>query len=255
MDPHQQHGVRIKEEHDELGIWVPVKQECFSEERLPAVVPKVEPIDDDDMISTQRKNNRKANRVRQTTKDKNRIKRLETELRQAHDDFSAQRMKDIERNLIFTQAAITTPKKPGTIKHLLLENLQLQKRLEETQQEVETTKRNAEAYNNSVEHKKDVEDQEVIRQLWDNVAAEQARNRELKLNLEHQGKKLKAEGRKRRKAEERLREVADRLYRFTGFEEYPSEESEEELEEGEILEDEEIMEQVFIKDEELMEDD
>ncbi|KAI4926179.1 hypothetical protein J4E85_006471 [Alternaria conjuncta] len=254
MDPHQQHGVRIKEEHDELGIWVPVKQERCSEERLPAVVPKVEPIDHDDTISTQRKNNRKANRVRQTTKDKNRIKRLETELRQAHDEFSAQRMKDIERNLIFTQAAITTPSKPGTIKHLLLEKLGLEKRLAEMQQEIETTKRNAEAYNNSIEHKTDKEDKEVIRQLWDNVAAEQARNRKLKLNLEHQGKKLKAEGRKRRKAEERLREAADRLYRFNGFEEYPSEESEEELEEGEILEDAEVVEQVFIKEEALTED-
>jgi len=206
------------------------------------------------MISTQRKINKKPKRVRQTTKDKNRIQRLETELRQAHEEFSAQRMKDIEKNLIFTQAAITTPKKPGTIKHLLLENLQLQKRLEEMQQEAETTKRNAEAYNNSIEHKKDVEDQEVIRQLWVNVAAEQARNRELNLSLQNQGKKLKEEGRKRRKAEERLREAADRLYRFTGFEEYPSEESEEELEEGEILEDAEVAERVFIKDEELMED-
>jgi len=206
------------------------------------------------MISTQRKNNKKPKRVRQTTKDKNRIQRLEMELRQAHDEFSAQRMKDIEKNLIFTQAAITTPKRPGTIKHLLLENLQLQKRLKEMQQEVETTKRDAEAYNNSIEHKTDKEDKEVIRQLWDNVAAEQARNRELNLSLQNQGKKLREEGRKRRKAEERLREAAERLERFTGVEEYPSEASEEELEEGEILEDEEIMEQVFIKDEELMED-
>jgi hypothetical protein len=40
MEQHRQHGARVKEEEAELGIWVPVKQEQNTEERVPAVVPK-----------------------------------------------------------------------------------------------------------------------------------------------------------------------------------------------------------------------
>ncbi|KAH6870146.1 hypothetical protein BKA58DRAFT_401713 [Alternaria rosae] len=43
MDRHQQYGTRVKSEDEELGIWVPVKQEREPTERAPGVVPKVEP--------------------------------------------------------------------------------------------------------------------------------------------------------------------------------------------------------------------
>jgi len=45
MNPHQQYSVKVKEESDELGIWVPVKQEHESAESVPGAFVKDEPTD------------------------------------------------------------------------------------------------------------------------------------------------------------------------------------------------------------------
>ncbi|KAI4926178.1 hypothetical protein J4E85_006470 [Alternaria conjuncta] len=68
MDRHQQYGTRIKSEDDELGIWVPMKQEPA--ESVPAVVPKLEPTDKEMLASLkkQRKKVRKEQKSEQASK-------------------------------------------------------------------------------------------------------------------------------------------------------------------------------------------
>ena len=45
MDSQQQYIAQVKEEYDELGIWVPVNEEQEPTESVAAVVPKTEPTD------------------------------------------------------------------------------------------------------------------------------------------------------------------------------------------------------------------
>ena len=45
MDSQQQYIAQVKEEYDELGIWVPVNEEPEPAEGVSAAVPKIEPTD------------------------------------------------------------------------------------------------------------------------------------------------------------------------------------------------------------------
>ena len=148
-------------------------------------------------------------------------------------------MKDLQAQTILLQEA-AGPNKVSIIKDLRLENLQLQKKVENMQREVKNAERDVRAYNNSIEHK---EEKTVIKKLEDELAQAKAQNDLAVRNLK---KNLKREQKTRKRVEDRWHKAEKRFARFTGPEGHGAEMTED------LLNNEEFMEQNIIKDEELM---
>ncbi|KAI4666346.1 uncharacterized protein J4E79_002384 [Alternaria viburni] len=251
MDPQQQYIAQVKEEYDELGIWVPVNEEQEPAEGVAAAVPKVEPTDQTTTTHNKTKKSKKAKKVRRIeplTKRERHVQRLETlnsqlrkDLREARDGTTVQRMKDLESQVLLLQEA-AGPNKASILKDLKLENVQLQKKVENLQRKVKNAERDVRAHNNSIE---DREEKVVLKGRGHKLAQAKAQSDLAVRNLK---KQLKQEQKTRKRVEDRWRKAEERLAHLTGLEGNEAEMTEE------LLNDEESMDQNIIKDEELMED-
>ncbi|KAI4694982.1 uncharacterized protein J4E84_001606 [Alternaria hordeiaustralica] len=252
MDPQQQYIAQVKEEYDELGIWVPVNEEPEPAEGVSAAVLKVEPTDQSQTTTTHNKPKKakKAKKIKRTeplTKRERHVQRLETlnsqlrkDLREARDGTTVQLMKDLESQVLLLQEAIGS-NKASIIKDLKLENLQLQKKVENLQREVKNAERDVRAHNNSIE---DREEKVVLKGRGHKLAQAKAQSDLAVRNLK---RKLKSEHKARKRVEDRWRLAEARLARLTGLEGDGAEVTEE------LLNEEESMEEDVIKDEDLME--
>ncbi|KAI4712232.1 hypothetical protein J4E89_002498 [Alternaria sp. Ai002NY15] len=202
MNPPQQYSVKVKEEYDELGIWVPVKQEQDSAESVPGAFVKDEPTDH---------KKKKAQRTEASTKRIQHVQRLEMmnsllrkDLEDARDGPTAQRMRDLENQVLLLQG-VAGPYATNILEYLKLENQQLQKRVDNVQREVDNAKRDMRAYNNGIEHKGD---KAMIEALQKKLAQTTAQNESAVRELH---KKLREEEVKRIRAEKRMRRADERL--------------------------------------------
>ncbi|KAI4625981.1 hypothetical protein J4E80_003115 [Alternaria sp. BMP 0032] len=248
MDPQQQYIAQVKEEYDELGIWVPVNEDQEPAQSVATAVPKIEPTDQTTTTHNKPKKSKKVRRTDPLTKRERHVQRLETmnsqlrkDLREARDGTTVQLMKDLESQVLLLQEAIGS-NKASIIKDLKLENLQLQKKVENLQREVKNAERDVRAHNNSIE---DREEKVVLKGRGHKLAQAKAQSDLAVRNLK---KKLKQEHNARRRVEDRWRMAEARLARFTDLEGHEAE-----MTEG-LLNGEEPMDQNIIKDEESMED-
>ncbi|KAI4644934.1 hypothetical protein J4E93_005732 [Alternaria ventricosa] len=261
MHPHQQYRVQVKEEYDELGIWVPVKQERESAERLPGAFMKEEPTNHTTTIHNKPQKKKKAKPTEPLTKRENHVQRLETmnsllrkDLREARDGITAQRLRDLETQVHLLQGVVG-PDKTNILRDLKLENLQLQKRIDNVQREVDNAKRDIRAYNNGAEHK---EDKAMIEALQNKLVQAKAQNESAAVrNLQ---KKLREEEVKSIRAEKRVRRADERLAYALGLMGHTDEEIVQYIEDDERLVEEQmrtdeasLVSEEIIKDEELME--
>ncbi|KAI4675104.1 uncharacterized protein J4E88_008008 [Alternaria novae-zelandiae] len=227
MDPQQQYIAQVKEEYDELGIWVPVNEEQVPVESVATPVPKIEPTDQTTTTHSKPRKSKKAKKVKRTeplTKRERHVQRLETlnsllrkDLREARDGTTVQRMKDLENQVLLLQEA-TGSNKASIIKDLKLENQQLQKKVENLKRRVKNAERDIRAYNNCIN-----------------------------LAVRNLTKKLKWEQKTRKRVEDCWHKAEERLAHLTGLEGNEAEMTEE------LLNEEESMKEDLIKDEDLME--
>ncbi|KAI4632071.1 uncharacterized protein J4E87_001542 [Alternaria ethzedia] len=249
MDPQQQYIAQVKEEYDELGIWVPVNEEQEPAESVATAVPKTEPTDQTTTTHNKPKKAKKSKKAKRTdplTKREQHVQRLEAmnsrlrkDLREVRDGTRVQQMKDLESQVLLLQEAVG-PNKASIIKDLKLENLQLQKKVENLQREVKNAERDVRAHNNSIENR---EEKVVLKGRGHKLAQAKAQSDLAVRNLK---KQLKQEQKTRKRVEDRWRQAEARFARFTGPEGHGAEMTEE------LLNEEEVIEQNIVKDEESM---
>ena len=129
---------------------------------------------------------------------------LREDLRDARDGTTAQRVRDLENQVLLLQG-VAGPNATNILKDLKLENQQLQKRVENVQREVDNAKRDIRAYNNGIEHR---EDKAMIEALQNKLAQAKIQNQSAVRELQ---KKLREEEVKRIRAEKRVRRADERL--------------------------------------------
>ena len=179
---------------------------------------------------------------------------LRKDLEDARDGPTAQRMRDLENQVLLLQG-VAGPNATNILEDLKLENQQLQNRVDNVQREVDNAKRDMRAYNNGIEHK---EDKALIEALQNKLAQANVQNESAVHNLQ---KKLREEEVKRIKTEKLLRRASWRLGFVLGFVANGNEEIVQWIEDNEELLQERmrtdlalLVSEETIKDEELMED-
>ena len=288
MNAHQHSRVKVKEEYDEVGIWVPMTREQESVQSVPGAFVKDEPTDhvslfilrmhlsthillsvltraDWNLMQTttthHKLQKKKAKQTEASTKRVQHVQRLEMmnsllreDLRDARDGTTAQRIRDLENQVHLLQG-VAGPNATNILKDLKLENLQLQKRVDNVQREVDNAKRDIRAYNNGIEHR---EDKAMIEALQNKLVQTKTQNESTVRNLQ---KKLREEEVKRIRTEKWLRRVSGRLRHALGSMGHTDEEIVQWAEDDESLVEEQmrtnkalLASEEIIKDEELMED-